>query len=101
MLTFSLPSAVALRRAYPDAFDDDGFDFESGTVRLPRPLSAPASPRFTSGMMTPGDLATLTEEMQGLGTSDYNGAQTVRSLPFAFLPSFTTDLLLSCCSGSR
>lgn len=51
-------------------------DFESGQVRIPRPMSAPASPRFTTarnGMATPSDLATLTEELQGLGTSDYMG----------------------------
>jgi hypothetical protein len=54
-------------------------------------------------MMTPGDLATLTEEMQGLGTSDYNGAQTVRSfLSFVasfFLPVLTTRFLAR--SGNR
>lgn len=75
-LLLSLTAAVALRRAYPDSFEDDDFDFESGQVRIPRPMSAPASPRFTTarnGMATPSDLATLTEELQGLGTSDYMG----------------------------
>lgn len=62
---------LALRRAYPDSFADDDFDFESGNIRIPRPMSAPGSPRFVSGLMTPGDIGTLTEEMQGLGTSDY------------------------------
>lgn len=52
---------LALRRAYPDSFADDEFDFESGNVRIARPMSAPGSPRFLSGMMTPGDIGTLTE----------------------------------------
>lgn len=30
--------------------------------------------------MTPGDIGTLTEEMQSLGTSDYMGAQTWESM---------------------
>jgi glycogen(starch) synthase len=43
-------------------------------------MSAPASPRWQSGLMTPGDIGTLTEEMQSLGTSDYAGAATWESL---------------------
>jgi len=34
--------------------------------------SVPASPRFR-GTATPGDMGTLTEEMQSLETSDYRG----------------------------
>ncbi|GAA5898490.1 hypothetical protein JCM5296_006478 [Sporobolomyces johnsonii] len=79
-LEYAKARQLALRRAYPDSFEDDDFDFNDGQVRIPRPMSAPASPRFTSGMMTPGDIATLTEEMQGLGTSDYMGTQTWESL---------------------
>ncbi|SCV74417.1 BQ2448_8056 [Microbotryum intermedium] len=79
-LEYAKARQLALRRAYPDSFTDDDFDFESGQVRVPRPMSAPGSPRFLSGMMTPGDLGTLTEEMQSLGTSDYMGAQTWESM---------------------
>ena len=70
-LEYAKARQLALRRAYPDSFADDDFDFESGTVRIPRPMSAPGSPRFVSGLMTPGDIGTLTEEMQSLGSSDY------------------------------
>ncbi|KAJ9113752.1 glycogen synthase isoform 1 [Naganishia adeliensis] len=65
---------LALRRAYPESFDDDEPDF-TGMPRIGAPLSAPGSPRFKSGMMTPGDLGTLTEEMEHLGTQDYMGAR--------------------------
>jgi len=60
-----------LRRAYPDAFyageshdgDGDEFDFSSGIERM-APNSMPASPKFRpTGMATPGDLGTLTEEV--------------------------------------
>jgi len=73
-LEYAKARQLALRRAYPDEFEDD-FDFDEGHVKISRPLSAPGSPRLRSGMMTPGDLGTLTEDMEGLGTSDYWGAQ--------------------------
>ncbi|KAM0754350.1 glycogen synthase [Meredithblackwellia eburnea MCA 4105] len=79
-LEYAKARQLALRRAYPDSFGDDEFDFEDGNVRIPRPMSAPGSPRFLSGMMTPGDLGTLTEEMQSLGTSDYMGTQSWESM---------------------
>ena len=44
------------------------------------PLSAPGSPRMRGGMMTPGDYATLTEEMEHLGTQDYMGAKSWRGI---------------------
>ncbi|CCA69877.1 probable glycogen synthase [Serendipita indica DSM 11827] len=65
---------LALRRAYPDAFDDDGFDMNTPFEKMA--LSTPASPRFRGGTMTPGDIGTLTEEMQHLATTDYNGTQS-------------------------
>ena len=60
--------------AYPASFDD-GYD-ESGIFdvvepKLSRPLSAPGSPRDRSGMMTPGDFASLQEGREGLSTEDY------------------------------
>ncbi|GAA5971632.1 hypothetical protein JCM8115_005889 [Rhodotorula mucilaginosa] len=79
-LEYAKARQLALRRAYPDSFEDDDFDFSDTQVRIPRPMSAPASPRWQSGLMTPGDIGTLTEEMQSLGTSDYAGAATWESL---------------------
>lgn len=80
-LEYAKARQLALRRAYPDSFTDDDFDFESGTVRISRPMSAPGSPRgLPSGYLTPGDIGTLTEEMQSLGTSDYMGAQSWESI---------------------
>ncbi|KAI7675739.1 Glycogen, partial [Hortaea werneckii] len=67
---------LALRRAYPDSFADDGegepgfFDGTEG-LKISRPLSAPGSPRERSGMMTPGDFASLQEGREGLSTEDY------------------------------
>jgi len=40
-------------------------------AKLSRPLSAPGSPRDRSGMMTPGDFASLQEGREGLSTEDY------------------------------
>lgn len=75
-IEYSKARQLALRRAYPDAFyanGEDGeegeegeFDFTSGIERMP-PHSMPASPKFRlSGMATPGDMGTLTEEVGGL-----------------------------------
>lgn len=65
---------LALRRAYPSSFTDgDDFDdFIGGTeTKISRPLSVPGSPRDRSGMMTPGDFASLQEGKEGLSTEDY------------------------------
>jgi glycogen(starch) synthase len=79
-IEYSKARQLALRRAYPDAFygangeegEGEEFDFASGIERMMP--SMPASPRFRpTGMATPGDLGTLTEEMKGLDTSDYRG----------------------------
>ncbi|KAI0045045.1 glycosyltransferase family 3 protein [Auriscalpium vulgare] len=76
-IEYSKARQLALRRAYPDAFYpgadvEEEFDFASGPEKLA--LSVPASPRFrNAGFATPGDLGTLTEEMQSLQTSDYRG----------------------------
>jgi len=79
-LEYAKARQLALRRAYPDSFDSEEFDFDSDQVRIPRPMSAPGSPRFTSGMMTPGDLGTLSESMEALSTSDYMGTATWESM---------------------
>ncbi len=65
---------LALRRAYPDSFtDSDDFDDIIGGTeqKISRPLSVPGSPRDRSGMMTPGDFASLQEGKEGLSTEDY------------------------------
>jgi len=66
---------LALRRAYPANFESgEPFPFFDGTEhKVSRPLSAPGSPRDRSGMMTPGDFASLQEGMEGLTTDDYVG----------------------------
>lgn len=60
--------------AYPSSFDDSadeaGF-FDATEQKISRPLSAPGSPRERSGMMTPGDFASLQEGREGLSTEDY------------------------------
>ncbi|TFY59783.1 hypothetical protein EVJ58_g5560 [Rhodofomes roseus] len=77
-IEYSKARQLALRRAYPDAFYGAGAEgeeeeFEMGMERM-MPNSVPASPRWRmSGIATPGDIGTLTEEMQALGTSDYRG----------------------------
>jgi glycogen synthase len=66
---------LALRRAYPTSFadgDEEFDDFIGGTEqKISRPLSVPGSPRDRSGMMTPGDFASLQEGREGLSTEDY------------------------------
>ena len=69
-IEYSKARQLALRRAYPDLFTED----EEPDYGLERaPFSMPGSPRYRTGMATPGDIGTLTEEMQALGTSDYRG----------------------------
>ncbi|EEP79116.1 glycogen synthase [Uncinocarpus reesii 1704] len=65
---------LALRRAYPMSFDpeEDFRDIIGGTEqKISRPLSIPGSPRDRTGMMTPGDFASLQEGREGLSTDDY------------------------------
>lgn len=60
--------------AYPQCYEADAAnDVFSDTIpaKLSRPLSAPGSPRDRSGMMTPGDFASLQEGREGLSTEDY------------------------------
>ena len=63
-----------LSKAYPTSFDDDYDEagiFDAVEPKLSRPLSVPGSPRTRSGMMTPGDFASLQEGREGLSTEDY------------------------------
>jgi glycogen(starch) synthase len=64
---------LALRRAYPDSFGgDEEEDFIPGVEqKISRPFSVPGSPRDRTGMMTPGDFASLQESHEGLSTEDY------------------------------
>ncbi|KAJ7334647.1 glycogen synthase [Mycena albidolilacea] len=78
-IEYSKSRQLALRRAYPDAFqggaeDDEGDEDYFGAAERQgwAASSVPASPRF-KGTATPGDMGTLTEEMQALETSDYRG----------------------------
>lgn len=60
--------------AYPASFDDDYDEsgiFDAVEPKLARPLSIPGSPRSRTGMMTPGDFASLQEGREGLSTEDY------------------------------
>jgi glycogen(starch) synthase len=60
--------------AYPDSFansDEEPSFFDAPDAKITRPLSAPGSPRERSGMMTPGDFASLQEGREGLSTEDY------------------------------
>ena len=69
-IEYSKARQLALRRAYPDAFygasgemDEEQFEF-TGPERM-IPNSVPASPRWRmSGIATPGDIGTLTEEVR-------------------------------------
>jgi glycogen(starch) synthase len=60
--------------AYPNSFansDEEPSFFDAPDAKITRPLSAPGSPRERSGMMTPGDFASLQEGREGLSTEDY------------------------------
>ena len=70
-IEYSKARQLALRRAYPDAFYGPGGavegeeDFDFGMERMTLPISVPASPRYKmSGIATPGDIGTLTEEVR-------------------------------------
>ena len=66
-IEYSKARQLALRRAYPDAFygaGAEGEEFDFGMERM-IPNSVPPSPRYRmSGIATPGDLGTLTEEVR-------------------------------------
>lgn len=70
-IEYSKARQLALRRAYPDAFysglgDGEEEEFEISMERM-GPQSVPASPRFRmSGIATPGDIGTLTEEVSAV-----------------------------------
>lgn len=71
-IEYSKSRQLALRRAYPDAFlnangelDDEDGGWSGGSIERFLPMSVPASPRLRmSGVATPGDLGTLTEEVR-------------------------------------
>lgn len=70
-IEYSKARQLALRRAYPDAFygangdaEEEEFDF---SMQRMVPNSVPPSPRYRmTGLATPGDLGTLTEEVSPL-----------------------------------
>lgn len=73
---------LALRRAYPDAFlnahgdlDDEDADWFGASMERFLP-SGPASPRLRmSGIATPGDMGTLTEEVSCPGQRAKSGSR--------------------------
>lgn len=76
---YSKARQLALRRAYPDAFPgwEEEQEEQSRYIHCEADgyfHSVPPSPRLR-GVATPGDMGTLTEEMQRLATSDYRGYQ--------------------------
>jgi len=71
-IEYSKARQLALRRAYPDSFDEEEDEYEFMNMERPA-FSMPGSPKYRHGMATPGDIGTLTEEMQSLNTSDYRG----------------------------
>lgn len=90
-IEYSKSRQLALRRAYPDAFlnasgeaDDEDADWFGASMERFWPLSAPASPRLRmSGIATPGDIGTLTEEVSCPGRRGRQGLNLVRRLPDA------------------
>ncbi len=74
------------RRAYPTSFTgDEEEDFIPGVEqKISRPFSVPGSPRDRTGMMTPGDFASLQEGREGLNTEDY----VAWKLPYVFFVFF-------------
>lgn len=62
---------VAYPHCYEGEDNDAGVFGDAMPAKLSRPLSAPGSPRDRSGMMTPGDFASLQEGREGLSTEDY------------------------------
>jgi len=79
-IEYSKARQLALRRAYPDSFygsdgeeiDGEDIDYFGGGIERMNPGSTLASPRLR-GMATPGDIGTLTENMQALNTGEYRG----------------------------
>jgi len=72
-LEYAKARQLSLRRAYPDQFDAGADSFGGGDDKVGAPFSAPGSPKFMTGYITPGDYATLTEELNPLDTADYKG----------------------------
>jgi len=86
-IEYSKARQLALRRAYPDSFEGEeetleeaedeyfGAGFTAGRGGgAGSAFSVPGSPRLR-GAATPGDIGTLTEEMQSLSTADFKGSQ--------------------------
>lgn len=87
IVSFICAEAELSSTAYPASFDDDYDEsdiFDTTEPKLSRPLSVAGSPRGRSGMMTPGDFASLQEGREGLSTEDY----IAWKLPWVSIPYF-------------
>lgn len=63
-MEYSKARQLALRRAYPHHFSDEDEEFDLESLGVEKPMfSVPSSPKFRTGMATPGDMGTLTEEV--------------------------------------
>ena len=64
---------LSLQRAYPTSlYRDEEDDFIPAVEqKISLRFSVPGSPRDRTGMMTPGDFASLHEGREGLSTEDY------------------------------
>lgn len=74
LLSSLSPQQTDFDTAYPSSFDpnEDFTKIIGGTAqKISRPLSVPGSPRDRTGMMTPGDFASLQEGREELSTEDY------------------------------
>src|SRR6266542_1553172 len=86
---------LALHRAYPDSFGSDFSDFDQSKVKkvkIPKPLSAPASPRILGGS---GPMNDLTDGMQQLGFRNTDDDEEEYPFPLILRRSNSARDLLS------
>ncbi|KAG5519499.1 hypothetical protein PMAC_002127 [Pneumocystis sp. 'macacae'] len=68
---------LALRRAYPNSFNDDDLIGKTtnltlrSVIKVPPPLSVPTSPKYRNTLVSIEDLNDIEEDIQTLRTNDY------------------------------